>query len=83
MTSRQVGVGRPRVKGTGQAQIVALWLGTFELLKDESTQGGHVLSNEVLAEATTALLASIDMDEPWIGRHTRLTNQVRGGNGNV
>ena len=66
-----VGVGRPRAKRRSQAQVVSLWLGTFELLKDETTNGGHVLDNALLAEATTALIPLIDIDEVWIGRHLK------------
>ena len=66
---RPVGVGRPAPKGRSQAQLVALWLGTFELIKAETTQSGHLLSNESIAGAATALVSLIDMDQPWIGHH--------------
>jgi len=74
-----VGITKPRSrsKRPSQAQMVALWLGTFELLKDETTRAGSLMSNETLAAAVTALVPLIDMDQPWIGRHARLTNQIK------
>jgi len=68
---RPVGVGKATraAPGRTQAQLVALWLGTFELIKAETTQSGHLLSNESIAGAATALVSLIDMDQPWIGHH--------------
>lgn len=67
---RPVGVGsKVERRRHGQADMVALWLGTFELLKDETMQSGHVISNDALCLATTSLVAGIDLNEPWIGRH--------------
>lgn len=69
-----MGTARLQLRRRSQAEVVALWLGTFELIKAETMGQGHVLSNDSIALATTSLVPLIDVDEPWIGRHLPVPN---------
>jgi hypothetical protein len=66
-----VGVGsRRKSPHPGQAQAVAAWLGTYELLINETRYlvgSRWEVNPSVLAQAATAVLARMDFDVPWIG----------------
>jgi hypothetical protein len=69
---RPVGVGnKRRSPHPSQAQAVAAWLGTYELLVEETK---HLVGTiwdvgpSTLADAATAVLQRMDFEEPWIGR---------------
>ena len=75
---RPVGVGSPRPRGRSQAELVSVWLGTYELLLNDTIRfvvigdRREVIqtpSPDVLAAAATAILGMLDFDQPVFTGH--------------